>query len=357
MRIKFIGFLVIILVVGITIINIINPKKEVDEIQDARTYKKEPVTPIEFLEPPERGYLLGFLPTPYKGQSFDESYLMASETIEIVPIWGKPSPFYSLAEELKGSWGEIFLETFTRGNDMVSLIHLSFIDANLTLKTPLELDGSTLSDPEWRRTYRESAIDVVQAANPLYLSVGNEVNRWYEKFGMEGANGFKHWVSLYEEIYKNVKEISPETFVFCTFSREIVSENREADLEVINFFDPSKMDLLIVTSYPFALAKVNRPGDLPDDYFKQVSDLMPNAPFGFSEVAWPSMTEFGGEYGQAEFLEQLTGRLTIDNGLDLEFLMWNWMTDLGESDKTGLISWDGNEKAAYEFWQSLSKGS
>lgn len=52
------------------------------------------------------------------------------------------------------------------------------------------------------------------------------------------------------------------------------------------------------------------------------------------------MEAFGGEEGQADFLEQLVGRLTADQGVELRLLMWSWLTDLGEGDTTGLIRWD-----------------
>jgi hypothetical protein len=197
-------------------------------------------------------------------------------------------------------------------------------------------------------------IESVEAAKPVYLSLGNEVNRWYEKYGWEGENGFKHWVSLYEEIYDDVKELSPETIVFCTFSREIVSENKEADLSVIGLFDPEKLDILVLTSYPHSLAGVNRPRDIPADYYTKVLEMLPDKPVGFSEIMWPSMAEFGGEEAQADFLRQLEMELT--NGLDVEFIMWPWLSDLAEGDYTGLIHRDGTEKLGYEAWISLSKG-
>jgi hypothetical protein len=77
------------------------------------------------------------------------------------------------------------------------------------------------------------------------------VNRWYEKYGVgeNNPNGFQHYVNLYEEIYDAIKKLSPETKVFCTFAREIISENREADLSVLPMFKPEKMDLLVFTSY------------------------------------------------------------------------------------------------------------
>jgi len=178
------------------------------------------------------------------------------------------------------------------------------------------------------------------------------VNRWYEKHGLDGDNGFTLWVSLYDEIYDEVKELSPETKVFCTFRREIVDENREADMVVLDLFDPEKLDMLVLTSYPHSVQGVNRPGDIPTDYNSGVARRMPGKPFGFSEVAWPSMDAFGGERAQAEFIESLPG-LTTGRGVNLELLMWPWLHDLRETDYTGLISHDGVEKAGLTEWMSL----
>lgn len=320
-------------------------------------YKRKPVEPSDSPVPPQRGFYMGVLPTPAKGQSFDDAYHQASESVEIVPIWGRPTPFYKLAEELDGSWGETFVEALTRGNGLTPLIHLSFVDVGLTLKAPPGLEGATMSDPDWRRAYKNAVLKVVIASRPLYLSVGNEVNRWYEKYGLESPNGFEHWVSLYEEIYDTVKELSPRTQVFCTFSREIVSENREADLDVLTMFDPDKLDLLVFTSYPFSLQGVNRPDDIPDDYYKRASEYMPGKPFGFSEIAWPSMEAFGGKQGQVDFLSEVTDRLTIDQEIELRLISWIWLHDLGEDDHSGLIKMDGTEKEAYKAWLAISSES
>lgn len=318
-------------------------------------YKKH-VEPKDLDTMPPRGYHMGFLPSSSRDQSIDDAYQVASQSSEFVPIWGRPSPFYEMAEELSGVWGEAFVEGLTRGNSLIPLIHFSFIDEGLTLKIPPDLEGATLSDPDWRLAYKNAVLEAVVASEPLYLSVGNEVNRWYEEHGVDGPDGFQHFVSLYEEIYDAVKELSPETRVFCTFSREIVDENREADLDVFDLFDPDKVDVLVVTSYPYALAGVNRPEDIPDDYYLEVADRMPGKPFGFSEVTWSSLEAFGGEEGQADFLEQLVGRLTVDQGIGLRLLMWSWLTNLGEGYTAGLIGWDGEQKMAYEVWLSISSG-
>ncbi|MCW4050839.1 MAG: hypothetical protein NWE89_13995 [Candidatus Bathyarchaeota archaeon] len=314
-------------------------------------YRKPQITPVDNIPEPERRYILGVLPSPAEGQSFDDAYAQAAETSELVPVWGRPSPFFEKAEDLEGSWGQTFVEDLTRGNGMAPLLHFSFMGQGVTLSSPPGT-SYTLSDLEWRLMYKRAVIESVEATKPAYLSVGNEVNRWYEKYGWDDVNGFKHWVSLYEEIYDEVKELSPETKVFCTFSREIVSELREADMDVLDYFNPEKMDILVMTTYPHSVQGVNRPSDIPEDYYRVAADKMPGKPVGFSELAWPSLTAFGGEDGQAEYLRRMTNELLT--GMDIEFLMWPWLHDLNPQDTTGLIGYDGTEKAGYVEWVKIS---
>ncbi|MBU7016561.1 MAG: hypothetical protein HXS44_03565 [Theionarchaea archaeon] len=305
-------------------------------------------------EIPERGFYMGLLPVPWEGQSFEDAYSEVAQYCEVVPVWGRPTPFYELADELSGSWGENFVTTLVRGNGMIPLIHVSFIDVGLTLKTPPGMGNVTISDSAWRQVYKKAVLDIMRISRPQYLSLGNEVNRWYEKYGREGPNGFEHYVTLYEEIYDAVKEVSPETYVFCTFAREIVSENREADLEVLNFFNPDKIDILVFTSYPYAVQGVMIPSDVPDDYYSRALEYLPAKHMGFSEIGWSSLDWFGGEQGQADFLREVCGRLTIGQGIQLHLLMWPWLCDLSEDDSTGLIRKDGTEKRAYAVWKKLS---
>ena len=63
------------------------------------------VTPFDSPSVPERGFYMGVLPMPAEGQSFDEGYLQASVFADFIPVWGRPSPFYELANDLSGSWG------------------------------------------------------------------------------------------------------------------------------------------------------------------------------------------------------------------------------------------------------------
>jgi hypothetical protein len=196
------------------------------------------------------------------------------------------------------------------------------------------MEGGTLSDPEWRDAYRRAVIDVVQITKPLYLSLGNKVNIWYEEHGAEEGDpqGFQNYVSLYHTIYDAVKGISPETSVFCTFAREVVAENREADLTILNLFNPEKLDLLVFTSYSHALQGINNPRDIPDYYYSRILDEFPEKSLGFSEITWPSLEAFGGETAQSAFITLVTTRLTREEGVDLQLLGWPWLHDMDESD-------------------------
>ena len=316
-------------------------------------YRKPTVAPLDTFEEHSRDFLMGTLPMPEEGGELETAYAKAAQSSELVPVWGRPSPFWEKVEDLEGWWGETFVEGLIRGNGMAPILHFSFIGEDMTVSRP---SGTTysLSSEEWRLMYKRAVIESVEATRPAYLSIGNEVNRWYEVYGLEGDNGFQHWVSLYEEIYHEVKELSPETKVFCTFSREIVSELREADMSVIPLFDLDTLDIIVLTSYPHSVASVNRPGDIPLDYYSSVTDLIPDKPLGFSEVTWPSTGAFGGEQAQADFITLLADDLTQDQGIDLEFIMWPWLHDLSVSDDTGLIDYNGVEKAGYVAWLDLS---
>ena len=320
------------------------------------------ITPKDSPNLPKRGFFMGILPIPGEGQSIEDSYEQASIYAEFAPVWASgigASGFWDYANKLMVGIGKTILDEYIRKNGMFPIIHFSFMDkderGNLILQAPENMKNATLSDPEWRKLYIKSIIETLIISKPLYLSTGNEVNRWYEQYGIDedNPNGFQHFVSLHEEIYDLVKKISPQTKVFCVFSREIVDENREADLEVLNMFNPDKPDILVFTSYPYAVKGINKPSDIPDDYYLIASQYMPGKPFGFSELGWSSLDVFGGEKGQADFLLNVSNRLTIQQGINLHLFGYAWLHDLNEKDSIGLIKRDGTEKLGYQAWKEI----
>ncbi|TET38473.1 MAG: hypothetical protein E3J72_03010 [Planctomycetota bacterium] len=316
------------------------------------------VTPLDNPTLPSRGYFMGMLPNPATGSDYDISTTLAAQYCDWTPIWGTPSPFWEMATDIGGGWGDIFVDQFCRAKGMFPLMHLSFMDAGMMLALPPELASATLELPAWRTAYKAAAIAVVKAGRPKYFSVGNEVNRWFETYGTDpgNSNGFQHFVSLYEEVYDEVKALSPDTQVFCTFAREIVDNNSEADvLTVLNMFNSDKMDMVMLTTYPYALAGVNNVSDLANDYYSSVIPAaFQSKPFGFSEACWTSLAPFGGEQGQADFINEVVTRLTVDQSLYFQFFGWPWLHNLDDVVGAGLIMKDGTEKLGWLAWQALA---
>ena len=322
------------------------------------------LTPMESPAVPERGYFKGFAAVLPPNGDFEMSYKQAGTHADFVNTWvgAEESGYWNLAEHLSGWWGETFVDELTRGNGMFPILNLSFIDVDaggrLTLKEPDGISYDGLADPDFRDAYRDAAVLAVKASRPAYISIGNEVNRWYEHYGAspENPNGFAHFVSLYEETYDAIKAISPATKVFCVFAREVVAENRAADPSALGLFDESRLDLVAYTSYPFAVKGIRDPSAIPDDYYTATlaATGMAGKPFGFTEVAWSSLPEFGGESAQRRFMHDVAGRLTRAQGVDLHLLGWWALYDIHAAPhQSGLIASDGREKPAYEAWKSL----
>lgn len=322
------------------------------------TTKSGTLTPVDSPAPPSRGFFMGLLPTPGQNESFEDAYRRASDFAEFIPVWGCPTPFYNLAGELSGDWGRTFVEQYIRQNGMFPMIQMSFIGPNLTLITTPGMTVATLGNQAWRQSYKQAALDIVRVSRPLYLSIGNEVNRWYEKYGANESDpdGFQNYISLYNEIYDAIKQLSPQTRVFCTFAREIVSENQEADLRFLSMFDPDKIDILVFTTYPYAVRGIKRPADIPDDYFARALQYMPGKPFCLSEAGWSALEAFGGEQAQADFITEVTGRLTTGQGIDLRFLGWPWLSALDDNDSIALVRRDGTERLALTAWRKIFSG-
>jgi len=86
----------------------------------------------------------------------------------------------------------------------------------------------------------------------------------------------------------------------------------------------------------------------------QAAEIKPGKPIGVSEMGWMSLKAMGGEEAGAEFLRQVAGRLTRDQGFDQHTLAWIWLNDLSEDDKTGLFGWGGSRKQAPQARGELS---
>lgn len=118
---------------------------------------------------------MGVLPSTAQGQSLEDAYTKAAQYSEFVPVWGRPTPFYNLADDLGGGWGEIFVKQLIRNRGMFPIVHLSFFGEGVTLVTPPGMEEASLIDSGWRAEYKKAAESLPVEDEALCL-----VNAYYK---------------------------------------------------------------------------------------------------------------------------------------------------------------------------------
>ena len=207
---------------------------------------------------------------------------------------------------------------------------------------------------------KKVALAVAKKYKPYVLILGVESNRFYEKSPV----GYRDFVSLYKEIYDEVKKISPETKVATNFQLEymkgeayLTGRKHEKHYDILEMFG-EKMDLVTVTTYPWF--DYNNPQDIPDDYFMDIRQYS-SKPLMITETGWPSHgfpvpSVDADPQTQVDYLIRLV-ELTKD--MDTEGIVWVFPHDAplgiagGIFDHISLRERDGKDKEAYGYWQAL----
>lgn len=219
-----------------------------------------------------------------------------------------------------------------------------------------ERDNLSFSNPAIRLAYLKLAASLA-ALKPPYLCLATEINL----LAIQRLPEFLHFVTLYKEAYRAVKQISPATTVFVTFQWEWMrildarEPSRIADhSKLINIFRP-ELDLVGFTTYPSPFHET--PARLPPDYYTWMFRHIPaRDPVMIMEAGWPT-SGTGSEAEQVAFLERLPGLL---KGIRLVGFEWALLHDVqvGSFDANlntvGLRYRNGRPKPAYERFRSLS---
>lgn len=205
-----------------------------------------------------------------------------------------------------------------------------------------------------KQDYITSAVSFAEKYVPAYLGFGIEINALYEK----SPQIFEEFVTLYEIVYKRVKEISPDTKLFTIFQLEKMKglhgglhggENTEnTEWWLLNEFE---CDITVFTTYPGLIYK--NPSDIPDDYYTEIV-LHTKTRIAFTEMGWHTSTSIPGwessEKEQAEFVKIF---FELTENMDMEFVIWSFLYDQDIFEpfgSMGLYTTDGNPKLAWEEW-------
>jgi hypothetical protein len=226
---------------------------------------------------------------------------------------------------------------------------------------------ASFANPDVRSAFRNFTIWVQEEFNPRYLGLASEINTYMDAHPADREN----YLSLYTEVYQEVKTRSPGTQVFVTFQWDdlnnmfpSVSEGRPAyrtNWDQVEVFEPY-LDLWVISSYPYFVYQHG--GEIPADYYARLAEAT-DKPLAVAEGGFTSTRD---PSDQTEYLkaihDQLGDRLTFWVYLLLSDLNMDHIAEmmreqgLPEEDiqtlsqfaTIGLFNADGTPKPALEIW-------
>ncbi len=307
----------------------------------------------------ERSFYIGMVPTPKNipGSSFDDIIDAVEESSkigEVTMVWTEPSGIGQharLAENRVITGARVFGLKPVISLGFATIKEVPGEGLKYVIDAPEEVTPS-LSKGEFRKLWKEEAVKIARDFKPEYLSLGNEINDYFYL----NPGQLDDYLSLFDETYSAVKEVSPNTKVFVVFSYTHLIDNSQWDF--FEKFD-SRADLIGLTTYP--RKHFSKPSGIPKDYYSRVSTYT-GKPIAFTEIGWPSdAASESSETEQAEFLLRF---LALTKGMKLEMANWLFLheTDLSgiagsvTSPATATISLrnkDGSKKEIYNAWLDL----
>lgn len=208
---------------------------------------------------------------------------------------------------------------------------------------------------EIKEDFKITALTIAKELKPKYLGLGVEVNLLYEK----NPNDFEEYLKTYQELYTQIKEISPKTKVFPIFQLEytkgkgyLSGQKRSEEWFLLDKFE-EQMDLAVFTTYP--MLDYENPTEIPADYYSEITKHTKKK-IAFTELAWPSGSINGRSSSEEEQAEFLNRFLDLTKNLDKEFVIWTLPHDTNSHDLFGTIGLkknDGSKKQVYDVWIDL----
>ncbi|MEM2866731.1 MAG: glycosyl hydrolase 53 family protein [Candidatus Hadarchaeales archaeon] len=209
----------------------------------------------------------------------------------------------------------------------------------------------SLSDSGFREAWVEEARRIAEEFKPEYFSLGNEVNDYFYLH----PEDLDPYLSLLEEAYAAVKQVSSGTKVLVVLSYDHLLQNQQWGLlrEL-----SSRVDVIGLTTYPYKT--FTSPDALPQDYYSRAEQYT-SKPIAFTEIGWSSSEN--SENLQANFLVRF---LELTKDMNLEMVNWLFLheTTVGgllghlsdpEIGTVALKRTDGSEKEVYRVWVELKK--
>jgi hypothetical protein len=239
--------------------------------------------------------------------------------------------------------------------------------------TTLFLDVPSNATNNWsnaaaRSLFQGMLVDFASSCKPPYLFLGNENDAYYE----QNTSDYANWISFYNGAYDAIKSSSPDTMVGPVFNFEhmagvgLLNGWTTAYWGALESHDPSKVDVVGVTIYPFL--SYASPDSVPGSYLDPLISRIGSKPIAITETGWPA-DNLGGlnppweTSGQAQttYLSRLDVMLEGKSVGMVNWLLLYPMEDTGGSptewklfSSVSLRDNSGNKRLAYDVWLSFN---
>ncbi len=228
---------------------------------------------------------------------------------------------------------------------------------------PLELEGMNFADAAVRDPIQRMAVQVATQLRPTYLSIGVEVNGYYEST----PDDFLNYVDLHKQTYDAVKAEAPEVLFVASLNLEAL-QGFFADLDefsnhglqwfLLDMFEP-KLDAIAFSTLPYGF--FIRAVQIPDDYLSRI-ELHTARDILFTEIGWPGgPSEFiFTTQSQAEYLARIVQ--LVDAMPQVRLVTWTTLYDVDRDTPTlvsesfkslGLIDDRDHPKPALDLWREV----
>ncbi|MGB5880724.1 MAG: hypothetical protein WBH85_11895 [Thermoanaerobaculia bacterium] len=190
---------------------------------------------------------------------------------------------------------------------------------NMPLPPPWNSRG--LDHPEVIAAYISYCLYMIERFQPDYMAYGIEV----DLLALSDPVAYQQFAVLAAAVYPALKAVYPDLPIFLTFTiphDETLEALRPVIEQVLSF-----TDMMAVSTYPF-LTGLERPAQIPTDWFSRMRDLAPELPFAVAEtglIAQPLVLESlqvtipGRELWQTQYVGRL---LREADRLHAEFVIW-----------------------------------
>jgi hypothetical protein len=341
-----------------------------------------PTLPVSPFDSGQTAY--GFFPSPPEAslQSILDMYLDLGQHADVI-LLQQNIPWQDFAQGSDGESATIedidnqYLLARQNGLDVIFVVDpLNGLNRSEFYQLPVGWPAS-FAAPQVRNAYTNFTLRVLREFQPRYLGLASEINTYADAH----PEDFAHYLSLYQEVYDQVKAASSETQVFVTFQWEdlnnvisFTAEGRQpyqTNWEQVEAFEP-RLDVWVISSYPFAAFRSAK--EIPSDYYTPLLTRTHKA-LAVAEGGYTSrpVGPFQGAPGdQVAYLNAIHDQL----GTRLAFWIYLLLSDfnldsyanimrqrgqdqdidtLGWFASVGLRQHDGTPKPALEVWDNFRR--